>query len=35
MVKITHAAITEITKEVQDIISEGKTPLIRLSMSIG
>lgn len=35
MVKITHAAITKITKEVQDIIDEGKKPLIRLMMGIG
>ena len=35
MVKITHAAIEKITNEVQDIIDEGKMPLIRLSMGIG
>jgi hypothetical protein len=35
MVKITQAAIGKITKEVQDIIDEGKMPLIRLSMGIG
>ncbi|KAF0815703.1 hypothetical protein KIS4809_5538 [Bacillus sp. ZZV12-4809] len=35
MVKITQAAITKITKEVQDLINEGKKPLIRLSMGIG
>lgn len=35
MIKITHAAVSEITKEVQDIIDEGKIPMIRLAMSIG
>jgi hypothetical protein len=35
MVKMTHAAIEKITNEVQDIIDEGKIPLIRLSMRIG
>jgi hypothetical protein len=35
MVKITQAAISEITKEVKDIINEGRKPLIRLSMGIG
>ena len=35
MVKVTHAAITKITNEVQDVINEGKKPLIRLSMGIG
>ena len=35
MIKITHAAVSEITKEVQDIIDEGKKPMIRLAMSIG
>lgn len=35
MVKITHAAIAELTKEVQNLIDEGKKPLIRLSMGIG
>ena len=35
MVKITQAAINEITNEVKDLIQEGKKPLIRLSMGIG
>jgi hypothetical protein len=35
IVKITHAAFSKITKEVRDIIKEGKKPLIRLSMGIG
>ncbi len=35
MVKITHAAISKVTSEVQDVIDEGKQPLIRLSMGIG
>jgi hypothetical protein len=35
MLKVTPAAITAITKEVQDVIDEGKKPLIRLSMGIG
>ncbi len=35
MVKVTHTAISAITSEVQDIINEGKKPLIRLSMGIG
>lgn len=35
MVKVTHAAITKIMKEVQDLIDEGKKPIIRLSMGIG
>lgn len=35
MVKITQAAIDKIKKEVQDVIDEGKTPFIRLSMGIG
>jgi hypothetical protein len=35
MVKITHAAIAAITKEIQDLINEGNKPLIRLSMGIG
>lgn len=35
MVKVTHAAIIKITNEVQDVINEGKKPLIRLSMGIG
>jgi hypothetical protein len=35
MAKVTPAALAEIKKEVQDIIEEGKTPMIRLAMSIG
>ncbi len=35
MVKITQAAISIITEEIQDVINEGKTPFIRLSMGIG
>lgn len=35
MVKVTQSAITAITNEVQDIIDEGKKPLIRFSMGIG
>jgi hypothetical protein len=35
MVKITQAALLTITKEVQDIIDEGKKPMIRLTMGIG
>jgi hypothetical protein len=35
MVQITQAAITAITNEVQDILNDGKMPLIRLSMGIG
>ncbi len=35
MLKITPAAISAITNEVQDLIDEGKKPLIRLSMGIG
>lgn len=35
MIKITQTAISIITKEVQDIINEGKKPMIRLSMGIG
>ncbi len=35
MVKITQAAISAITKEVQDVMNEGKMPLIRLTMGIG
>jgi hypothetical protein len=35
MVKITSAAISQIKKEVQDILDAGKKPLIRLAMSIG
>lgn len=35
MVKVTHAAITAIKNEVQDVMDEGKKPLIRFSMGIG
>lgn len=35
MVKITHAAIAAITKEIQDLMNEDNKPLIRLSMGIG
>ena len=35
MVKLTTAAISQITEEVQDIIDEGKKPMIRLGLSIG
>ncbi len=35
MVKVTHAAISAIIKEVQDIIDEGRKPLIRFSMGVG
>ncbi|MBP2242830.1 hypothetical protein J2Z40_003411 [Cytobacillus eiseniae] len=35
MVKVTHAAISAIKSEVQDVINEGKKPLIRFSMGIG
>jgi hypothetical protein len=35
MIKITQAAIVKIKNEVQDIINEGKNPLIRLEMGIG
>jgi hypothetical protein len=35
MVKVTQAAISEISKEVKNLISEGRKPLIRLSMGIG
>jgi hypothetical protein len=35
LVKVTQAAISAITKEVQDLISEGKKPFIRLTMGIG
>ncbi len=35
MVKFTHAALSVITNEVQDLINEGKKPQIRLSMGIG
>lgn len=35
MVKVTEAAITKIKSEVQDVITEGKKPMIRLTMGIG
>lgn len=35
MIKITHAAIAAITKEIQELINEENKPLIRLSMGIG
>lgn len=35
MVKVTHAALSAIKSEVQDVIDEGKKPLIRFSMGIG
>lgn len=35
MVKITHAAIGAITKEIQELLNEDNRPLIRLSMGIG
>lgn len=35
MLKVTHAAITAIKSEIQDVIDEGKKPLIRFSMGIG
>lgn len=35
MLKVTQAAISEITKEIQGLIDQGKKPLIRLSMRIG
>lgn len=35
MVKVTQSAIMKIKEEVQDIISQGKKPLIRLTMGIG
>lgn len=35
MVKVTQAAISIIKEEIQDVINEGKKPLIRLSMGIG
>ena len=35
MVKVTHAAISAITSEVQDVIDNGNQPLIRFSMGIG
>jgi hypothetical protein len=35
MIKVTPAAVAAIKKEVQDLIDEGKKPMIRLAMSIG
>ncbi len=35
MIKITDAAITKIKKELKDVLNEGKTPFIRLTMGIG
>jgi hypothetical protein len=35
MIKVTQAAVVKITKEVQNLIDEGKTPFIRLSIEIG
>ena len=35
MVKVTPAAVAAIKKEVQELIDEGKKPMIRLAMSIG
>jgi hypothetical protein len=35
MEKVTHAAISAIKSEIQDIFDEGKKPLIRFSMGIG
>lgn len=35
MLKVTHAAIAAIASEVQDVIDQGKKPLIRFSMGIG
>ena len=35
MVKITQAALSKIVSEVQDVINEGKKPMIRLTMGIG
>ena len=35
MVKVTHAAISAITSEVQDVIDNGYKPLIRFEMGIG
>lgn len=35
MLKVTHAAISKIIEEVQDVIDEGKKPFIRLAMGIG
>lgn len=35
MVKVTHAAISSVKREVQELIDEGKQPFIRLTMGIG
>jgi hypothetical protein len=35
MVKITQPALDAITKEIQDVIDEGKKPFIRFSMAAG
>ncbi len=35
MVKVTAAAMNQITKEVKDLLDEGKKPFIRLAMGIG
>lgn len=35
MVQVTQTAMTAITNEVQDLLNDGKKPLIRLSMGIG
>lgn len=35
MVKITQAAMKEITSEIQEMMVEGEKPLIRFSMGIG
>lgn len=35
MLKITEAALSEITKEVQSHATEGQNPMVRLSMGIG
>lgn len=35
MIQISQAALSIITKEVQDLLNEGIKPQIRLSMGIG
>lgn len=35
MVKVTNAAIVAIKNEVQDVIDEGRKPLIRFTMLVG
>ncbi len=35
ILKITHAAISEITNQAKDFMDEDKKPMIRLSMGIG